>query len=457
MCWVSINNSFLIKQPNQGFINFKINNKMNHINRLFQAIFVLIIIAVNSSCVKEKFDAPPEITPSAGLTANMTIAQLYQFYTDSIPFVCTTQFGLIKKDIIIKGTVIGNDVSGNIYKTFYIDDGTAGLQVSVDMSDLYTTYRLGQEVYIKCKDLYLGTYSGVLQLGYIYNNAIGRMPAVMIPSHIFSDGKPGAAPVPQTSTIAGLTAATISRLVRLDSVYFDINAVGKPFSDHYAATNRILLNKNGSQLIVYTSNYANFAGQPVPNGYGSIVGILGGLSTTGTYQIYLRDNNDLINFQGVGPQFLSAPFSVNFGGFTPYNVSGAEVWAITTYGATMSGYSGVDNANEDWLISPSFNLNNYTNEILKFDNTMNYGSSGDGSLKLYYSTNYISGAPATATWTEITGFALSTGSWSTVSSGNIDMSAYNGTNVHIAFKYISTTSSAPTWEIKNLIGTGTPN
>ena len=37
------------------------------------------------------------------------------------------------------------------------------------------------------------------------------------------------------------------------------------------------------------------------------------------------------------------------------------------------------------------------------------------------------------------------GDW--VSSGNLDLSAFLGKNVRIAFKYTSTTSAAATWEI----------
>jgi len=69
--------------------------------------------------------------------------------------------------------------------------------------------------------------------------------------------------------------------------------------------------------------------------------------------------------------------------------------------------------------------------------------------KFYYSTDYVSGDPTTAHWTEITGFSLSTGGWTWTPSGNIDLSTIQGTNVHLAFKYTSTTSSCATWELKN--------
>ena len=156
--------------------------------------------------------------------------------------------------------------------------------------------------------------------------------------------------------------------------------------------------------------------------------------------------------------FLSEPLTSTFGSFAPYSVTGTQAWAITSYGATMTGYSGGTNyINEDWLISSSFDLTNLTNPNLSFTSIMNYGAAGDGSLRLYYSNDYVSGAPSTGAWTELTGFALSAGGWATTASGNINLSAAIGSNVHIAFKYTSSASSAPTWEITNVLGKGTPN
>lgn len=47
--------------------------------------------------------------------------------------------------------------------------------------------------------------------------------------------------------------------------------------------------------------------------------------------------------------------------------------------------------------------------------------------------------------------------WNFVSSGNIDLSAYAGSSVTIAFKYISTSTAAAQWEVKNFSVTSTPN
>lgn len=431
---------------------------MNKISKILSLLFILTGSIFLNGCVKEKFDAPEITAPTPNFSANSTIAVLNQL-SDSFAAVVAPNlpFGIINQDLIIEGVVIGNDESGNIYKNLYIQDATGGIDIALDAPGLYTTYRVGQKILIKCKGLYIGNYGGSPEIGYLYNGGIGRIPAAYINDHLFLDGFPGTPAVPKLMTIAGFTSADRNSLIKLDSVYFMGSDVGQVFGVSTAtATNRTILDKNGNSLVIRTSNYANFAGKYVPSGYGSVTGILSIFN--GTWQFILRDTNDLLGFGGVSPLFLSEPFTSTFGSFTPASVSGAEVWSITSYGATITGYSGGTNhANEDWLISSSFDLTGYSNPILSFTSTMNYGAAGDGSLRLYYSTDYTGGTPSTGTWTELTGFALSAGGWATTPSGNINLSAATGSNVHVAFKYTSTTSSAPTWEITNVLGKGTPN
>jgi hypothetical protein len=45
------------------------------------------------------------------------------------------------------------------------------------------------------------------------------------------------------------------------------------------------------------------------------------------------------------------------------------------------------------------------------------------------------------------------GAWTFANSGDIDLSAYAGKKIQVAFKYVSTSSQADTWEIKNLVVT----
>lgn len=264
---------------------------MNKISKIFAALLIITGTALLGGCIKEgNFDTPPVITPSAGLTATMTLSQFNKFYVDSF----ASGFGLIKSDVIIKGVVVGNDESGNIYKSIYIEDDSAGVNIAIDQTNLYTTYKIGQMIYVKCKGLYLGNYGGTMELGYDNAGVIGRIPSALIPGHLFLDSFPQNPPVPKLITIPTFNNAALCTLVKIDSVHFLSTDVGQPFSISTATTNRTLQDQTGNSVIVRTSNYATFAATPVPAGTGSIVGILSNFS--GTWQLYIRDLNDLKGF-----------------------------------------------------------------------------------------------------------------------------------------------------------------
>ena len=265
---------------------------MNKISKILIFLFVLTGIIYFNSCVKEKFDAPANTAPTANLTSNMTIAQFNQYYIDTF----ASGFGKINQDIILKGTVVGNDEGGNIYKNLYIEDNTGGLDIAIDGTSIYTTFRVGQVVYVKCKDLYLGNYGGTPELGYISSGAIGRIPMIFLNDHLFLDGFPGTAPAPNVTTIPLLVDPALnSTLIRLDSVYFVTSDIGQVFAfPNVSATSHYLYDKSGNPVVVRTSNYANFAGKLVPRGTGSVNAILSMFN--GTSQLTLRDSTDLVGF-----------------------------------------------------------------------------------------------------------------------------------------------------------------
>ncbi|MCF8379544.1 MAG: choice-of-anchor J domain-containing protein [Bacteroidales bacterium] len=166
---------------------------------------------------------------------------------------------------------------------------------------------------------------------------------------------------------------------------------------------------------------------------------------------------------GTSPYILYQGFDNGWSGWATISVTGQQVWQIDAlYGfpdppcARMSGYSGGAVENEDWLISPAMNLNNYTNEVLTFYNAQNFDTP---PLECKVSTDYNGGGdPYTATWTNIT-FNLSPGFYEWVSSGEIDLSGFNSNAVYVAFVYTSTASQSATWEIDEILvedGTASP-
>lgn len=433
---------------------------MKNLRKFFTAIFLIAGLLSLSSCVKNKFDTPPVNIPCVDFESNTTIAELNAFYADSL----NSGFGIINPDIIIKGKIVANDESGNIYKTLYLQDESGGIQIAIDQSDLYTLYRLGQRVYVKCKGLYLGNYGGVPQLGYLYNGGIGRIPPALLSAHFFHDSLPGSVPAPVILAIPEFNSSYYSMLVRIDGLHFDPVDAGKPLADSNATTNRKLYDDANNTFDLRTSNFANFRTHPVPSGSGSVVGILSNYN--GSWQFYIRNITDLINFgSGGSPVLLTENFSTTgLGSFSQFSVMGNEIWEqYTNSGGTVkcakiSGFvGGTGYPNEDWLISPAIDFSQHINCILNFESAMKFDTLGHYPLKVYYSLNYTgAGNPNNADWTELTVPNLpATLDWTFAPSGDIDLSAINGTNVYIAFKYTCATTEVPTWEVDNIVIKGT--
>ena len=72
----------------------------------------------------------------------------------------------IQKSCVIKGQVTTSDQVGNLYKSLYIQDNTAGIEVKIGKNGLYNEYKLGQWVYVDCEGLTVGDYNGMIQIGY---------------------------------------------------------------------------------------------------------------------------------------------------------------------------------------------------------------------------------------------------------------------------------------------------
>lgn len=139
-------------------------------------------------------------------------------------------------------------------------------------------------------------------------------------------------------------------------------------------------------------------------------------------------------------------------GWTFIDVEGEMNWTVASYQGNHYAYANGYNhgANEDWCISPAFDLSAYSNPVLTFRTAKNYNGP---DLEVFFSNNYNGTNPSAATWTPLT-CALSTGSWTWVESGAIDLSSFSGTNCYIGFKYTCEESSAAGWEVDDILLVG---
>lgn len=151
------------------------------------------------------------------------------------------------------------------------------------------------------------------------------------------------------------------------------------------------------------------------------------------------------------------------GGFSQFNILGAQVWGCTAFGrdATnppsgsapnglqMNGFgNGIDNSNQDWLISPSFDLTTTSFPLLSFWSRTAFAGA---TLQLKVSTDYSgTGDPNGATWTDLNGKFPSPVSDVWTLSENINLSNYKTANTYFAFVYSSTTEDGARWTLDDI-------
>lgn len=151
---------------------------------------------------------------------------------------------------------------------------------------------------------------------------------------------------------------------------------------------------------------------------------------------------------------VSLPYSESFasdlGDFTikdvtiPTGMSWAWQWNSNKYAKASAYVSNTSYAAESWLVSPLLDLSGETHAYLTFTYAMNKGANDEYADNFYLlvidGTNEtrvaVPDLPSNQTWTFY--------------DTEIDLSAFCGKNVKIAFVYNSTTTSAPTVEIKNV-------
>lgn len=161
-------------------------------------------------------------------------------------------------------------------------------------------------------------------------------------------------------------------------------------------------------------------------------------------------------------------------GFSQYSATGSQFWACTTFGrdpANPAGTTAFPNAvqingydntipgnvlNEDWLISPSFDLTGTTYPLLSFWSRTAFNGA---PLQLKVSTNYPgTGDPRNFTWTDLNGkFPAQTSNIWTLSD-QLNLSAYKSANTFFAFVYNSSADDGARWTVDDvtLINSATP-
>lgn len=176
-----------------------------------------------------------------------------------------------------------------------------------------------------------------------------------------------------------------------------------------------------------------------------------GSSTGGSTVV--PDDNEEETIQDV----LVESFETGIGSFSSIDVEGvaSTIWAHNaSYDCMVANAYNKGKVADAWLMSPTIDLTGYTSAELTFQHATGYH--GSNSVEPFFhvcvSENY-EGIPSEANWDVLSVTypgAASSNYTSFVSSGVVDLTAYAGKKVHLAFRYIAKTSACYAWETKGV-------
>jgi len=397
-------------------------------------IIALGIISLITACNK-KYDEPIVTFADAGEVITMDTL-LNKFVGYPIKF---------EENLSMYATVTMDETDGNIYKSVYIQDGNKALNLRLlNGGGLYK----GDSIRIDLKGTVLNQYNGVMQLDSV---DIDKN-IVKLEANVNLD--------PLVLTLDQLNTNLQSRLIKLENVQFIAPQITGTYADGTNQEDRdiIIEDANGNTAILRNSGYSNFADEMLAQGSGSIVCIVGIFGNS--VQLLVRSFSE-INM--TGPRFAGILYTKDFNDgsitsddWSQYSVMGPEVvWETSSAGGAETDYAVIRNyvnnvnvASENWLISPAYDLSGLSAPYFTFQNAYNYSGN---PIQVFVSTDYDGSSNPTTqgNWTSLP-FTLSGGSWTWVSSGNIDLSSYTSNNVHIAIQYTGGSTGGSTWEIDDL-------
>ncbi len=231
-------------------------------------------------------DDPGNDDPGTGYTAISEVRKLYEGVDYKIA-----------EDLKISGTVISDyrrNTSGGLNnytsaKAIIVSDDNAGIMLYCSADN--TDFARGDEVEVELKNQVLSVYNG----GPLQVNGLPLANIKKLGTNV---------PVAKEITAAELLSGSYeSRYVAVKDVQVASDDLNKTFVVGDAHTSIGIEAKTGELFDIFSSKYAVFAAESVPQGSGTLKGIAG--VNSGRYQISVSDRSDYSGLTGA--RFASAP------------------------------------------------------------------------------------------------------------------------------------------------------
>lgn len=402
-------------------------------------LYFLIVIIISAACSREPLPPPEPVVTS------IKIRDLRAMYEAGKTTVDT--------NVYIQGIITLTPEFKNLPSFIaYIQDSTGGICLTVTGTNTFT---MNSEVKISCREVSFTDYNGLLQFGDI--SITDQTEVVSLTPSL---------PEPELVTLEEILAG------KHQGEYVAVYDV--QFKDPGTFSGTKVLTDCNSVIDVYTRSDATFASQPLPDGNGVLKGVV---SVYNSRQILLRDPAELAmtgNRCGV-PSVIYVTQDFNtlttrytdvsaLPGWKTYSEAGSKTWYsnnTTTLGPWIqaTAYNSGQPSVITWMIAPQVDLTAGINPYVQFESANGYNNGA--TLDLFASSDYTgSSTPWASTWTKLnfTQPPLSPSGYSSfVSSGQVDLSAFNGSTIYIAWVYKgadpsgTTTDKTTTWEVDNVV------
>ncbi|MCT4581191.1 MAG: DUF5689 domain-containing protein [Flavobacteriales bacterium] len=399
-----------------------------------------------ASCEKE-YDTPP--IPEIPVGTIKTIAEVRAMYSgvDSV----------FTDDLTIRAVVTTDETTGNFYKETYIQDATGGIKLRFTSS---SSLSIGDSIRVQLNGGTLTEYNGMLSV----DNLDPDESNVILQNNVTV--------TPVVTTLAQVTGALQGQFIQLDNVEFSDSDLGTSWADpvNQFSVNHNLTDCDGNVVLVRTSGYANFAGDIIPNGNGTIYGVVGVFGND--VQIFIRNPQELtlsgVRCAGGGGGSCDPLAGVNEG-FTGYTIGtevnsncwrsgvlqGSNKWLCGDNSGDLCAVAtgNVSGTQEMWMATPL--IQSAGNDMLSFSSAQQ--NILTSALQVYVSTDYDGNNYSSATWTPVTA-TVATGADANntyVSSGSIALNTYLGAGYTgtyaVAFKATMANNSFSLFKVDNVM------
>ncbi len=312
----------------------------------FKLLLSLFIIAgvVVTSCVKDDFDQPEIPNPcdvKSGLVPNITVEGIADLFANLEAVQGSSVKMFPDSNLVLEATVVSSDESGNIYKSLYLEDATGAVVLSIEGTNLFNDYPVGQTVHLNLSKLTVefDSWVSIHEIGFgTFEKdgaikGIGRIPVTTL-ANILKNHSCPKTPTPTVMNLLSFDNSNLGRLVKVEDV--QLKNTGVTYADALSnppqSVSLTVEDCNGNEIVLRNSGYASFAGQTVPAGKGSITGIFTKYGST--YQLLIRDTTDVQltgarcgesggNTGGTGTGTFDDPYDV---ASAIANNSGTGVW-----------------------------------------------------------------------------------------------------------------------------------